>query len=190
MIKENETIELKKSLVQLKEGIISLSSMLNKSNHGEVYFGINDEGKVVGVNIGKKTIADVTHEVQNNLKPLPHNVQVEEIIEEDKTIIRVVVDGNDTPYSGYGRYYIRINDADIIMNSSQLQYFFAQKEDNYSKWEELETTYGVDDINEDILIDCIRTANDKGRIDYIYKNAKDALNKLGLLTENGILRLI
>ena len=187
MIKENETIELKKSLVQLKEGIISLSSMLNKSNHGEVYFGINDEGKVVGVNIGKKTIADVTHEVQNNLKPLPHNVQVEEIIEEDKTIIRVVVDGNDTPYSGYGRYYIRINDADIIMNSSQLQYFFAQKEDNYSKWEELETTYGVDDINEDILIDCIRTANDKGRIDYIYKNAKDALNKLGLLTENGFL---
>ena len=83
MIKENETIELKKSLVQLKEGIISLSSMLNKSNHGEVYFGINDEGKVVGVNIGKKTIADVTHEVQNNLKPLPHNVQVEEIIEEE-----------------------------------------------------------------------------------------------------------
>lgn len=73
------------------------------------------------------------------------------------------------------------------MNSSQLQYFFAQKEDNYSKWEELETTYGVDDINEDILIDCIRTANDKGRIDYIYKNAKDALNKLGLLTENGFL---
>ena len=45
--------------------------MLNKSNYGEVYFGINDDGKVTGLMIGKKTIADVTHEIHNNLKPLP-----------------------------------------------------------------------------------------------------------------------
>lgn len=70
---ESETIELRKSLAELKEGIISLSSMLNKNNHGEVYFGINDEGRILGINIGKKTIADVTHEIQNNLKPLPFN---------------------------------------------------------------------------------------------------------------------
>ena len=44
MIKESETIELKKSLSQLREGIISLGAMLNKSNYGEVYFGINDDG--------------------------------------------------------------------------------------------------------------------------------------------------
>lgn len=182
---ENETIELKKSLAQLKEGIISLSSLLNKNNHGEVYFGINDEGRILGINIGKKTIADVTHEIQNNLKPLPFNFLIDEIVEEGKTILKVTVDGNDTPYAAYGRYYIRINDADIIMSSSQLQHFFAQKEDNYTKWEELETPYGIDDVDEELLIDCIRTANDKGRIDYVYKNAKDALTKLGLLTDNG-----
>lgn len=43
MWKESEEIELKKSLSQLKEGIISLSAMLNKNNHGDVYFGINDD---------------------------------------------------------------------------------------------------------------------------------------------------
>lgn len=48
MIKENETIELRKSLTLLKEGIISLSAMLNKSNKGDVYFGIDDDGKVLG----------------------------------------------------------------------------------------------------------------------------------------------
>lgn len=71
MWKESEEIELKKSLSQLKEGIISLSATLNKNNHGDVYFGINDDGRVVGLDIGKKTIADITHEIQNNLKPLP-----------------------------------------------------------------------------------------------------------------------
>lgn len=36
-----------------------------------------------------------------------------------------------------------------------------------------------------MLIECIRTANDSGRLDYVYKSAEDALTKLGLLTANG-----
>ena len=47
MFKENEFVELRKSLAQLKEGIISLSSMLNKNQRGELYFGINDEGRIL-----------------------------------------------------------------------------------------------------------------------------------------------
>ena len=54
---ENETIELKKSLAQLKEGVISLSAMLNKHNKGVLYFGINDDGKIFGINIGKKNFS-------------------------------------------------------------------------------------------------------------------------------------
>ena len=37
---ESDTLEYKKSLAQLKEGVISLSSMLNKKHHGELYFSI------------------------------------------------------------------------------------------------------------------------------------------------------
>ena len=77
MFKENETIELRSSLFQLHEGIISLSAMLNKSNKGVVYFGIRDDGKAIGLDASKKTLSDVTHEIQNNLKPLPNKVNVE-----------------------------------------------------------------------------------------------------------------
>lgn len=187
MFKENETIELRSSLFQLHEGIISLSAMLNKSNKGVVYFGIRDDGKVIGLDVSKKTLSDVTHEIQNNLKPLPNmvNVECEEV--EDRTVIRVSVDGDDTPYSAYGRYYIRINDTDVMMSNNQLQLFFENKEINYSRWENRETEYDVDDVDEDLLIECIRTANDSGRLDYVYKNAKDALTKLGLLSVNGLL---
>lgn len=185
MFKESETIELRSSIFQLHEGIISLSAMLNKLNKGVAYFGIRDDGWVIGLDVGKKTLSDVTHEIQNNLKPLPNkvNVECEEI--EGRTVIRVSVDGNDTPYSAYGRYYIRINEADVMMSNNQLQSFFENKEINYSRWENKETEYGVDDIDEDLLIECIRTANDSGRLDYVYKNAEDALTKLGLLTING-----
>ena len=185
MERENEQLELKKSLSQLKEGIISLSAMLNKSGFGVAYFGINDDGKVIGLDIGKKTIADITHEIQNELKPLPIKVLIDPVIMDEKNVIKVSVEGNDLPYSAYNKYYIRINDSDIIMNNKQLQSYFEKKDDSYFKWESIETNYTVDDIDEDLLIDCIRTANDKGRLNYVYKNATDALTKLGLLTENG-----
>ena len=184
MLKECETVELKKSLAQLKEGVISLSAMLNKTSKGEVYFGIKDEGEVVGLDVGKKTIADITHEIQNNLKPLPIKVLINEVKMENKSIIKVYVEGQDKPYSAYDRYYIRVNDADIIMNSLVLQHFFEQKQDNYSLWEKAETKYTIDDVDEELLIDFVRTANEKGRVDYLYRNAKDTLIRLGLLTEN------
>ncbi len=38
--KENETLEFKKSIGELKEGVISISSKLNKSGYGRLYFGI------------------------------------------------------------------------------------------------------------------------------------------------------
>lgn len=182
---ETEDLELKKSLTQLKEGVISLSAMLNKGHRGTVIFGMNDAGRVCGVMTGRKTKADITHEIRNHLKPLPENVLIDEYEEEDKQLIKVSVTGDDTPYSSYGRYYIRIDDADIPMDSSQLQTFFEEKDGSYLKWEEAGTAYGVDDIDEDLLLDCVRTANEKGRMDYVYRNAEEALNKFGLLTEDG-----
>ena len=184
-MKESETLELKKSLAQLKEGIISLGSMLNKKNKGIVYFGINDDGKVFGIDVGKKTIADITHEIQNNLKPLPIKVEINTEIMSNKQVIKVTVEGDDTPYSSYGRYYIRVNDSDIIMHSSELQHYFKSKEGVYLKWEEKDSGYTVDDVNEELLIDCFRKANDNGRLEYTYKNINDALTKLNLLVDNG-----
>ena len=43
-IRESETIEFKKTTGELKEGVISLASMLNKSGAGTVYFGIKNDG--------------------------------------------------------------------------------------------------------------------------------------------------
>lgn len=181
---ENDTTEFKKTLVLLKEGIISLSSMLNKSGNGVVYFGIKDDESVFGVLTGKKTLADITHEIQNNLKPLPNSLIVDPIIIDDKTIVKVSAEGDDTPYSAYGRYYIRVNDSDIQMQPDMLQRFFESKTETYEKWEEKETEYSYEDVDENLVIDFVRTANGKGRIDYVYKSLKETLQKLGLITKN------
>lgn len=54
---ENVVLEYKKSLVQLKEGIISLSSMLNKSNRGRVIFWYRTKQKSIPIYDFKKNIS-------------------------------------------------------------------------------------------------------------------------------------
>lgn len=182
---ENKTIEYKKSLAQLKEGVISLSSMLNKSHKGELFFGITPEKKPFKFDISKKTLADLSNEIRTNLKPLPIELDVEVVKFEGIDVIRVYVEGDDTPYSAYGRYYYRVDDGDIPMSNDQLQKYFEKKENNYSKWEDKPTNYSYDDIDEDLLINVIRTANDKGRLNYVYRGIGEALTKLDLIDENG-----
>jgi len=184
--RESETIEFKKSTAQLKEAVISLCAMLNKHESGVVYFGIKDDGTVCGQEIGKKTTADISHEFRNNLKPIPAiTISVEQL--GGKNVIKVEAAGDDTPYNAYGRYYTRVDDSDIYMDTKQLWQYFEAKNKTYSKWEEEITRYTADDVNEDLLIDYIRTANDMGRLNYIYRNPREALSKLNLINEDGFL---
>ena len=67
--KESESIELKKSTAELKEAVISNVAMLNKHGQAKVYFGIADDGVVVGQTVSRKTIKDVTQAIVDNTEP-------------------------------------------------------------------------------------------------------------------------
>lgn len=68
-LKETETLELKKSTSELKEGIISIASILNKHRKGELYFGVRNDGVVVGQSVGEKTIRDLSKAISDNIEP-------------------------------------------------------------------------------------------------------------------------
>ncbi len=48
---ENEVIEFKKTTGKLKECIISIVSILNKHQSGKLYFGIKDNGEIIGQDV-------------------------------------------------------------------------------------------------------------------------------------------
>lgn len=57
---ETETLEYKKSTGELKEAVISIASILNKHQKGELYFGIRKDGSPVGQVINEKTLREVS----------------------------------------------------------------------------------------------------------------------------------
>ena len=178
-MKESNTIEFKKSTSELKQAIISLSSMLNKSSEGTLYFGILNDGKIVGQTIGKDTTRDISIAIRNYIKPFVNsNISIEK--KNKKEIIKVTVKGNDKPYSAYGRYYMRSDDEDVLMDTLQLEKLFVNKAIDYSNWETTSTDYSLDCIDEELLIKYMSEAHECGRISEIYKDVETSLTKLGL----------
>lgn len=57
---ENEQIEFKKSTGKLKKAIVSIVAILNKHDLGDVYFGVRNDGTVVGQNITDHTLREVS----------------------------------------------------------------------------------------------------------------------------------
>lgn len=149
--KESEKLEFKKTTAELKEGIISLASMLNKHGHSILYFGIKNNGSVFGQQIGLNTTSDISKEIKNYLRPVVSpSISIEQV--QDKSIIKIEVYGEDKPYSAYGRCFIRSDDEDFQMTNSQLEDFFINKNLNYSKWENELTEYSEEVIDEELLI--------------------------------------
>ena len=68
--KESEKLEFKKSTAELREGVISISAILNKHGGGELYFGVLNNGIPVGQMIGESTLRDVSQAIANHLKTM------------------------------------------------------------------------------------------------------------------------
>lgn len=178
--RETDEVEFKKTTAELKEGVISLASMLNNHGHGVLYFGVKNDGTIFGQQIGKNTTSDISREIKNYLRPVViPNIKIENI--DDKSIIKIEVNGEDKPYSAYGRYYVRSDDEDLIMKNSQLEDFFVNKNVGYSKWENELTEYGEEVVDEELLINYINKGNEVGRISFLYRDTADTLKKLRLM---------
>lgn len=126
---ETEMIEFKKTTGELKEGIVSLSSMLNKHSDGTVYFGIKNDGEILGQEIGDSTLRDISQMIANSIKPQIIPTITHELID-GKNVIKVHAQGGEKPYSAFGRYYIRSADEDRELSPTELRKIMQDNENS------------------------------------------------------------
>ena len=119
--KENEQQEFKLGLGQLDKGLRSLSAMLNRNSDGTVYFGVDDDGNVRGLEIGKRTLLSIRSRAAELIEPRII-LNIEELKSPDGiSYIRVHAQGSDIPYSCDGRYYLRTAASDEQISSGLLR---------------------------------------------------------------------
>ncbi len=119
---ENEIQEFKESLFQLDKGVKSLTAMLNKHFKGNVYFGVNDKGDVIGLKqVSDKTLRDIRDHIANLVSPQFTYKIYQEFDENNNLYLVLSACGSDVPYSYNNRYYIRNVSRDDILDNFGLR---------------------------------------------------------------------
>ena len=185
--KESETVEFKKSTSELKEAVFAIAAMLNKHEKGKVYFGIKNNGSVVGQDIGENTIRKISQTIADNIEPKVFpKVACQKI--NGKACITVEFSGSARPYFAYGRAYMRIGDENKQLAIRELEKLILKKHKESSGWEKQYSNRKVSEIDSNVLRDYVSRANTAGRINFKFDNMKNVLRKLGLLSGNKLLK--
>jgi len=118
---ETEQVEFKKSTAELEKGIQAISGMLNKHGRGELFFGVDDSGNVIGQQISDSTIKEVALKIKEQIEPAIEP-NIERLFTDDGVeYICVAFSGNESAYKAKGIYYIRTGTITTEMTTAQLK---------------------------------------------------------------------
>ncbi len=131
---ETEMLEYKKSLAELKSGLVSLSAMLNKHSQAELWFGIAPNGTPVGQDLNEKTLRDISQAIAAHIEPTIYP-QISRQLIDGRHCLKIEAEGWQQPYFAYGRAYIRVADEDKKLSASELKNIILQNNRDALRWE-------------------------------------------------------
>jgi ATP-dependent DNA helicase RecG len=134
LLKESETLELKKSTSELKEAVISIAAILNKHGKGRLYFGVKNDGKVTGQQVGGATLREVSRAIADHIEPRIYPSVNLEVLE-GKPCVVVDFRGEDVPYYAYGRAYMRVADENKQVSARELERIILDKNKEKMRWD-------------------------------------------------------
>lgn len=184
---EDEQREFKKSTSEMKEAMASIAAILNKHGAGELYFGVRRDGEVCGQDVSESTLREVSQAIGNHIEPSIYPSVTHERTSDGKDYVKVAFEGDAAPYACGGKYRIRVADEDVLMRPDELRSQFREAENRINPWDGRVSDHTVADVDEETLRKFVERGQNKGRIPFGYTNAKDVLERLGLLDGDNLL---
>jgi len=146
-LKESETVELKKSLAELKQGLISMAAILNKHQAGTLWFGVRNDGAIAGIDANEKTLRDLSQAIAAHIEPKIFP-RISEVAIDGKQCIKIEFAGDDTPYFAYGRAFMRVADEDRQLSVKQLKDLIAAQNRESLRWDNQPGKFTLADLDQ------------------------------------------
>lgn len=183
---ETEQIEYKKSIGELKEAMFSIAAILNKHQKGELYFGVKNDGTVIGQEINDESLRKVSQAIGNHIKPAIYpEIKIRQF--GDRNTILVHFEGSRCPYLAYHVPRIRVADEDLVMDQDTYDSMIRKRDSIDYSWEKKVSKYTIDDVNKDAFAEYLKKAKEAGRINFEETDVKTVLDKLELVKGNYLL---
>lgn len=176
---ENEILEFKKSTGELKEAMYSICAILNKHQHGELYFGVKPDGTPIGQVITEETLREVSQKIKNHIEPKIYP-EIRKVVLDGRDCIHVKFSGDQIPYFAYGVVRIRVADEDLTMSPEEITNLLLKSGREGNRWENLVSNKSIDDVDEELLKKYTTQAHEVGRLVISYTDKKTVLNQLEL----------
>ena len=141
-------------------------------------------GDVCGQNVSESSLRDVSRAVYESIRPQIYPA-IEEIILDGKQLIRVEFNGNSTPYSAAGRYYLRTADEDREVTPEELKSFFISNEYR-EKWEKTPSAASVKQADKNAVKSFWQKAVSVGRIPEGKYTCPAILKRYGLVNGDNL----
>lgn len=123
---ESTTIEWKPSLSQINDIIETIVAFANTEG-GKVFIGVSKIGKIIGVQIGKDTIENLTNKISQNTDPKVHpKITIKKILEKEIIVIEVKR-SSDKLTLAFGRPYIRVGKSTMKMSKDEYENMILEK---------------------------------------------------------------
>lgn len=179
-LKESETVELKKSLTELKQGLISMVAILNKHRSGTLWFGVRNNGAIVGIDANEKTLRDLSQSIAAHIEPkiFPG---ISEVTIQGKRCIKIEFSGDDTPYFAYGRAFMRVADEDRQLSVKQLKDLIGVQSRESLRWDNQPGRFTLADLDPDKIRRFVE------RTKLSWDTPQNALDKLELVKAGRLL---
>ena len=179
-LQESETVELKKSLAELKQGLTSIAAILNKHQAGTLWFGVRSDGAIIGLDVNEKTLRDLSQAIAAHIEPKIFP-KISGVTLSGKRCIKIEFKGDDTPYFAYGRAFIRVADEDRQLSVKQLKDFIAAQSRETLRWDNQPGSFTLGDL------DSAKIKRFVERAKLSWDTPENALSKLELLNNGRLL---
>ena len=117
-MRESKTIEFK---LQVSPSFLKTVSSFANGEGGTIYFGIDDDGKTVGISDPIQTRLNIENAINDGVDPRPTFSLETELIDNLPVIVLKVEKGDYCPYLYQGKAYNRSDTADVPLDSAALR---------------------------------------------------------------------
>ena len=179
---ESMTVEWKPSLSQGNEIIQSVTAFANTEG-GSLFIGVSQDGKIIGVSIGKDTIEDLTNRIAQHTDPKIHP-RITVIKLKDKEIIVIgVKESHDKLVLANGKPYVRVGKSTRQMSKNEHEHRILEKHKDRFQFDEMVCKRAsLKDIDEGKVFWFLDKAKEEKRLVVpVRVTMKDALVRLNLL---------
>jgi ATP-dependent DNA helicase RecG len=186
---ESEILEFKRSTGEQRAGMHALTAMLNHRG-GRVIFGVEDDRRVIGQQVGERTLEDLAQEIGQIEPPVFPAIERVAVGDGRELIIVSVPQGAGRPYSHRNIAYRRVGNVNARLSRDEYNRMLLERLHGEQRWEnEPAPGWSVDELDVEELNRTIDEAIRRGRLeDPGTRDPAALLRGLGLMREGVMLR--